>query len=216
VFAFWSYVMQYAIVLIGSLQISFQADVYVLSDSLLLLLRRTVRTDVYPWIDDFSHIFWPTRLLWAKKGALSVQVGGPLFGITLKVKKQGGELADLLIKEVNKHKGVVPDDATRTGVFSLYDSGVKYDGEWRGSVSGGFMDGKGGIAMGAGMVYMGTFAHNELTGAGKMKLPSGEMLAGTFDRGALHGEGTIDYPNGDTFKVGVLLAFHFILFDPLV
>ncbi len=178
-----------------------KADLFILSDSLLLLLRRTVRTDVYGWMDDFSHIFWPTRLLWAKKGALGgVQVGGPLFGITLKMKKQGSEFADLLLKEINKHKGPVADESIRVGVFAFYESGVKYDGEWHGSVAGGFMEGKGKIAMGAGMVYNGSFLHNELTGAGKMKLSSGDMLSGAFDKGILHGEGTIEYPNGDSFK----------------
>lgn len=76
-----------------------KGDVYILSDSLLFLLRRGVRSDVYPWVDEFNHIFWPTRLLWAKKGALGgLQIGGPLFGISMKMKKGLSEFGDLLIK----------------------------------------------------------------------------------------------------------------------
>jgi hypothetical protein len=153
-----------------------KADVYILSDHVLFLLRRSVRSDVYPWLDEFSHIFWPTRLIWVKKATLGgLHIGGPLFGITMKIKKLQSEFGDLLIKEMNKHKGA-GEETLRTGVYAFHDSGVKYDGEWRGSVAGGFMEGRGSIALGLGMIYTGTFVKNEMTGPGKMKLPTGELL----------------------------------------
>ena len=76
-----------------------------MSDSILFLLKRGVRSDTYPWVDEFQHIFWPTRLIWVKKGALGgLQIGGPLFGIHIKMKKGLSEFSDLLIKVKTKEK----------------------------------------------------------------------------------------------------------------
>ncbi len=100
---------------------------------------------------------------------------------------------------MNKHKGA-GDETLRTGVYPFHDSGIKYDGEWRGDVGGGFMHGKGSIVLGLGMVYTGVFSKNDLTGVGKMKLPTGELLTGTFEKGVLNGSGSVDFPNGDRFN----------------
>ena len=177
-----------------------KGDVYILSDALLILLRRHVRSDLFPWLDEFSQIYWPTGLLWVHKATLGgVHVGGPLFGLTIKHKKGEKELVDLLGKEIQKHKGAGAE-SVRTGGYLFGETGIKYEGEWRGGHSGAFMDGKGSIALGLGSVYIGTFVKNEMTGDGKMKLPSGDLLSGRFERGVLTGEASVDFFNGDTFR----------------
>lgn len=177
-----------------------KADAFVLSDSFLLLLRRTVKVDI-SWLEDFSVVFWPTKLLWTKKGALgSISVAGPLLSITLKIKKGGSEFADCLQAQISKQKVDGGNDNLRVGVYTFGETGIRYDGEWKGGLSGGMMDGKGSILLGlGGMIYTGQFSRNELTGAGKMKIPSGDVLVGTFKDGVLNGEGRIEYANGDTF-----------------
>jgi hypothetical protein len=144
-------------------------------------------------MSDFNHLFWPTRLLWAKKAAAdTVVVGGPFFGLTLVVKKGCAEFCDLLTSEVNKHKSSVSTDTLRTGIHVFGEAGFKYDGEWRGGVAGGHMSGKGSIALGLGALYTGNFEKDEIKGVGKMRLGSGDLLSGTFANGLLVGEGTIE------------------------
>lgn len=143
--------------LVGKLR----ADVYVLTDSLLVLLRRTLKADVV-WIDEFSHLFWPSRMLWVqRKGTSSCLIGGPLFGIDVKAKRGMAEFTDLLCAEVAKHGGH-PADTVRSGAWSILETGVRYDGEWRGDVSGASMNGQGTIELGWGMEYSGTLSLNEV------------------------------------------------------
>ena len=178
-----------------------KAEVYILTDSLLLLLKRSVRAPDYDWMADFNHLFWPTRLLWAKKAAAdTVVVGGPFFGLTLHIKKECGPFCDVLLSEVAKHKSSVSTDQLRTGIHVFPEAGFKYDGEWRGGVAGGHMSGKGSMALGLGVLYTGAFEKDEIRGVGKMRLGNGDVLSGTFANGLLTGDGTIEYANGDTFR----------------
>lgn len=39
-----------------------KADVYLLSDALLLVLRRTAKLEGHPYLEDITHLFWPTRV----------------------------------------------------------------------------------------------------------------------------------------------------------
>jgi hypothetical protein len=60
-----------------------KADIYVLSDSILFILRRTAKVEGNSWIESFDHLCWPMRLLWPKPD-LSI-VGGPMFAIKIKI-----------------------------------------------------------------------------------------------------------------------------------
>ena len=44
-----------------------KCDVYILSDAVLLILKRTAKAVDNPWIDEFAHLFWPMKLIWLSK-----------------------------------------------------------------------------------------------------------------------------------------------------
>ncbi len=181
-----------------------KADVYVLSDSLLLLLRKTVRSELYPWVEEFSYIFWPMKLAWVKKDTRGLLVvTGPLLCVTLVLHQQKNEsvtFSEVLLSEHAKHGSLKGDLNIRKGEYSFHETGIKYDGDWKLSSSGALMDGKGMISLPSGMSYNGLFVENEITGRGKMSLPCGDTMTGVFKNGVLCGDGVVDYSNGDVFK----------------
>ncbi len=149
-----------------------KADVYILSDSLLLLLRKSVRSDPYPWIEDFSHIFWPMKVVWVNRDTRGpLLVTGPLLSVALTVKPQKNEsnsFAEMLSSENTKHSNSKGDPNARKGEYVFYETGIKYNGEWRLSSSGALMDGKGVLSLPNGMSYSGSFVKNEMSGRGQM------------------------------------------------
>ncbi len=181
-----------------------KADVYILSDSLLLLLRKTVRSDLYSWIEDFSYIFWPMNVVWVSRDTRGpLLVIGPLLSVTLTVKPQKNEsnnLAEVLVSESTKHSNSTLDPNARKGQYVFYETGIKYNGDWRLSSSGALMDGHGLLSLPNGMSYSGSFVKNEMSGRGQMSLPSGDVMIGAFENGVLSGDGVVDYSNGDVFK----------------
>lgn len=177
-----------------------KGSVFLLSDSLLIILSSTVKDSrsyeqLGFWVSEFSHIFWPSKLL-VPKGCNDKEfsIVGPFFHLSIKPhsKKDGASFYKLLVSEVAKHSSQAD---LKIGGYVWED--YKYDGEWN---KEGMMHGKGTMALGQGCVYSGQWVNGRMTGDGKMKLPNGDLLIGRFENGLLGGQGVIDFINGDKFR----------------